>query len=82
MAHVLQVEKEEEIKRHVEEWKKKAGIKDDGSKTDESQDEPMSWKKFAMKVMMKPYVWIFASVLVFSPYGAQMLDMILKFAGK
>lgn len=81
MEHVLQVEKEEEIKKHIDEYKKKAGIKDGHDKTEDEEDS-YTWKQFAMKVLMKPYVWIFASILVFSPYGAQMLDMILKFAGK
>lgn len=81
MAHVLQVEKEEEIKRHIDEYKKKAGIKDDGTKVSSGGDD-QTWKQFVMAVLQKPYFWIFASILVFSPHGAQMLDTVLKFVGK
>ena len=83
MAHVIQVEKEEEIKKHIDEYKKKAGIADDGTvKANGGEAKDKSWKEVVMEILLKPYVWIFGSILVFSPYGVEMLNTVLKFVDK
>ena len=33
-------------------------------------------------VLVKPYAWVFGSILVFSPYGVQIVNAILNFFSK
>ena len=42
----------------------------------------MSIGDIVKTIVLKPYVWIFGMVIVFSPYGVDMLNAILKFLSR
>lgn len=41
-----------------------------------------SWTDVVKTMLMKPYVYIFGSILIFSPYGVDIVNAILKFLSR
>ena len=88
MKHAKDVEEEEKWKEKLSEYKQKMGITDDNdSKNTQKTDETSIQTNISMldtikQICLKPYVWIFGSVLVFSPYGTEILKMLIQFWGK
>lgn len=68
--------KQEEI---IEAWKKANGYID--NKNDKSADQ-LSILDTLKTILIKPYAWIFASILVFSPYGVDIVKAVLNFFSK
>lgn len=77
MLHVDKCEKEEAIKHRVDEMKEKSG-----TQKKEAPPGDQSWSSLAKTILMKPYPWIFASILVFSPYGVDILKTLAQIFGK
>lgn len=78
----MKLANEVEEQKHKEEiinaWKEANGIKDkisppviDTTKLNVADTVKM--------VLLKPYCWIFGTIVAFSPYGVDMLNAILKF---
>ena len=88
MKHAKDVEEEEKWKEKLSEYKQKMGITDDNdSKNTQKTDETSIQTDISMldtikQICLKPYVWIFGSVLVFSPYGTEILKTLIQFWGK
>ena len=88
MKHANDVEEEEKWKEKLSEYKQKMGITDDNdSKNTQKTDETSIQTDISMldtikQICLKPYVWIFGSVLVFSPYGMEILKTLIQFWGK
>ena len=88
MKHAKDVEEEEKWKEKLSEYKQKMGITDDNdSKNTQKTDETSIQTNISMldtikQICLKPYVWIFGSVLVFSPYGTEILKTLIQFWGK
>ena len=82
------VEEEEKWKEKLSEYKQKMGITDDNdSKNTQKTDETSIQTNISMldtikQICLKPYVWIFGSVLVFSPYGMEILKTLIQCFGK
>ena len=74
---VEEQKKQEEI---IKAWKDANGYKD----KDVSKGSPstMSVVDVLKTVLVKPYAWVFGSILVFSPYGVQIVNAILNFFSK
>lgn len=62
---VEEQKKQEEI---IAAWKEANGYRDTGKK-DGVDPDALSISGTIKAVLMKPYAWVFASILVFSPYG-------------
>ena len=88
MKHANDVEEEDKWKEKLSEYKQKMGITDDNdSKNTQKTDETSIQTDISMldtikQICLKPYVWIFGSVLVFSPYGMEILKTLIQFWGK
>ena len=88
MKHAKDVEEEEKWKEKLSEYKQKMGITDDNdSKNTQKTDETSIQTDISMldtikQICLKPYVWIFGSVLVFSPYGMEILKTLIQCFGK
>lgn len=88
MKHTNDVEEEEKWKEKLSEYKQKMGITDDNDskntqKTDETSNQTnISILDTIKQICLKPYVWIFGSVLVFSPYGVEIIKTLIQFFGK
>ena len=88
MKHANDVEEEEKWKEKLSEYKHKMGITDDNdSKNTQKSDENSIQTNISIldtikQICLKPYAWIFASVLVFSPYGIEILKTLIQFFGK
>lgn len=76
MLHVDKCEKEEAIKHRVDDLKEKGGLQ----KSQVQGDQP--WSVILKTIVMKPYPWILASLLVFSPYGVDILKTLAQIFGK
>ena len=76
MLHVDKCEKEESIKHGVDLMKEKSGTQ----KKDPSCNQP--WSEIVKSLLMRPYPWIFASILAFSPYGVDLIKTIAQIFGK
>ena len=73
---------EEQNKREeiINEWKKQSGYKEPehqaGEKKPEEKAADMTVKQIVKTLVLKPWVWIWLSVLAFSPYGVDMMNAI------
>ena len=79
----MKLANEVEEKKHNEEiinsWKKANGIKDTSTKSANVDVKQLSIVDTIKMILLKPYVWIFGTVIAFSPYGVDMLNAIFKF---
>lgn len=85
MKHANDVEEEERWKEKLSEYKQKMGIHDDNDQnntTNSDNKTNISIIETIKQICLKPYVWIFGSILVFSPYGTEILKLIFQFFGK
>ena len=73
MKHANDVEEEEKNRKLIDEWKAANGIVD--KKTTEEADD--GWIRFLKQLLLKPYVYIVASILAISPYGLEIIRMII-----
>ena len=74
----------EEQKRQEEiinAWKEANGIKDTPQQANVDVKQ-LSMSDTVKMILLKPFVWIFGTVIAFSPYGVDMLNAILKFLNK
>ena len=81
MKYVDDVEQQKHQEEIIDAWKKANGI------TDVPKQETVDVKQLSIKdtvkmILLKPFVWIFGTVIAFSPYGVDMLTAILKFFSK
>ena len=80
MKHAIDVEEEEKWKEKLAEYKEKMGIIDDNDpKSDDNSKLPII--DTIKQILVKPYFWIFSSILVFSPYGIEILKLIFQYFG-
>ena len=81
-AMKLANEVEEQKKREeiINAWKDANGYKE----PEKTQEQPsnMSIYDIIKTILVKPYAWVFGSILVFSPYGVQIVNAILSFFSK
>lgn len=78
MKHATDEEHEKQRQEAILEWKKQNGYVDGKN----SIPSNMSIFDTLKTVLVRPWAWIFGSILVFSPYGVQIVDSILKFFQK
>ena len=78
----MKLANEIEEQKHKEEiinaWKEANGIKDKVS-TPVIDTTKLNVADTVKMVLLKPYCWIFGTIVAFSPYGVDMLNAILKF---
>ena len=80
MKHAIDVEEEEKWKEKLAEYKEKMGIIDDSDpKSDDNSNIPII--DTIKQILVKPYFWVFSSILVFSPYGIEILKLIFQYFG-
>ena len=73
MKHATEVEEEEKNRKLIEDWKAANGIVD--KKDEEAED---GWTRFLKQLLLKPYVYVVASILAISPYGIEIIRMIIQ----
>ena len=73
MKHAMEVEEEEKNRKLIEEWKAANGIVD--KKDEEAED---GWTRFLKQLLLKPYVYVVASILAISPYSIDIIRMIMQ----
>ena len=73
MKHANDVEEEEKNRKLIEDWKAANGIVD--KKDEEAVD---GWTRFLKQLLLKPYVYVVASILAISPYGLEIIRMIMQ----
>ena len=73
MKHATEVEEEEKNRKLIEDWKAANGIVD--KKDEEAED---GWTRFLKQLLLKPYVYVVASILAISPYGLEIIRMIMQ----
>lgn len=73
MKHATEVEEEEKNRKLIEDWKDANGIVD--KKDEEAVD---GWTRFLKQLLLKPYVYVVASILAISPYGLEIIRMIMQ----
>lgn len=78
----MKVANEIEQQKHKEEiinaWKEANGIKDEPQQANVNVQQ-LSIVDTTKMILLKPYVWLFGTIVAFSPYGVDMLNAILKF---
>ena len=74
MRHANEVEEEKEHQKIIEQWKEANGIADKNA-DDDSAD---SWPSVIRKILLKPYPYVVLGVLVISPYGVDIVKMLLE----
>ena len=71
-------EEEEKNKKIIEEYKKQHGIAGD-----DIQAHPLAYQYSLVKgIFLKPYIYLFGCVAVFSPFLSDILKMVLDFFSK
>ena len=74
MAHANAIEEEEQKEKLINEWKAANGI-DDKKLSDKQQDD--TWIGFLKQLLLKPGMWIVVTLLIISPYGVEIVKMML-----
>ena len=74
MRHANEVEEEKEHQKIIEQWKEANGIAD----KNEDDDSADSWASVIRKILLKPYPYVVLGVLVISPYGVDIVKMLLE----
>lgn len=77
MKHAVEVEKREEQERMIESWKQANGYYDRPE-----QEGVATWADTLKTILTKPYLYIFMTLAIISPYGVQIVEKILQFHGK
>ena len=79
MKHADEVKFEKQRQEIIEQWKKANGIIDGNqTQTKNPEDNDDSLIGFFKRLLMKPYAWIFGSLVVISPYGVDIVNAILQ----
>ena len=76
MKHANDVEEEEKNRKLIEDWKAANGIVD--KKAEEAEEAADGWTVFLKQLLLKPYVYVVASILAISPYGIEIIRMIMQ----
>ena len=78
MKHANDVEEKKRQEELIEQWKKANGYYDRPAESDKAQ----SWMDTVKTILTKPYIYIFLTLSLISPYGVQIIDKILQLCGK
>lgn len=73
MKHASEVEEEEKNRKLIEDWKAANGIVDGKEK-----EAVSSWFDLLKQILLRPYVYVVASILAISPYGLEIIRMIMQ----
>lgn len=76
MAHATQVEDEERKKKIIDEYKKKMGIPLANINSSDNISNK-SWTDIAKELAIKPWTYIIFGLIIISPYGVQIVKLIL-----
>lgn len=76
LKHADEVDKQKAEQEIIDRWKKAAGYKDEDHK---KVAGPLD---LAKQILVKPWIWIFSSLLVFSPYGIEIIHAVGAMFGK
>lgn len=83
MKHAEEIDYQKRKEQIIKQWKAENGIKsDDASKDSDETTSSDSWMDVVKKLLLKPGIWIFGTVLVISPYGVDILKTLLEFFSK
>ena len=79
MKFANEVEEEKKQEEIINAWKEANGWKEPSKDADPSS---LSIAGAIKTILVKPWAWIFGCILVFSPYGVQIVNAILQFFSK
>lgn len=71
------VEEEEKNKQLIEEWKKANGITEP-----KAEHAPETWTDVVKSILVKPYIYVVGCLLVISPYGVEIVKLLIDHFGK
>lgn len=80
MRHALDVEEQKKQEEIINDWKEANGYKD--PKDSQANSSSVTIIGVVKTILVKPWAWLFGSVLVFSPYGVQIVNALLDFYSK
>ena len=80
MKLVNDVEEQKKQEEIINAWKEANGYKDSDKRN--ADPSKMSLYDAIKTILVKPWAWVFGAILVFSPYGVQIVDAILNFFQK
>ncbi len=73
MQHAKEVDEEKQKQELISEWKAANGI------TDDKKDAiPDSWQDVFKSMLLKPYIYIVGCLMAISPYGAEIVKLIIE----
>lgn len=76
MQHASESEARKRREEIIASWKAANGYKDDAD--DEEEQSSKGWIEFAKKLLLKPYAWIFGSLLVISPHSVDIIKVMIE----
>ena len=79
MKFANEAEEEKKQEEIINAWKEANGWKEPNKEADPSS---LSIIGAIKTILVKPWAWIFGCILVFSPYGVQIVNAILQFFSK
>lgn len=80
MKLALDVEEQKKQEEIINAWKEANGYKD--PKEGQVDLSNMTIVGVVKTILVKPWAWLFGSILVFSPYGVQIINVLLDFFSK
>ena len=76
MRHANEVEEEKERQKIIDQWKEANGI------ADKSDDDADTLAGTLRKLLLKPYPYVVLGLLAISPYGVDIVKMLIETFGK
>lgn len=80
MKHANEIEEEKERQEIIDQWKEANGIVDAKQGALTTADD--SWSDVAKKLLLKPYAYVVVGLLAISPYGVEIVRMLIDSFGK
>jgi len=78
MKHAEEVEEQKKHDQLIEAWKKANGFYE----KQESHEQSGTWSDTVKTILTKPYLYIFLTLALISPYGVQIVEKLIQFYGK
>ena len=77
MAHAVDVEQEKHDRQILEQYKEQLGLNNKAATSVEK-----TWSDVFKEVLSKPYIYVIGCLLAISPYGVEIIKIILEFFKK
>ena len=79
MEHAVKFEQEQHDKELVKRYFGQVGFQENEYDNDTQENENLSWQNVIKTILLKPYIYVVASLMVISPYGVDIVKTICQF---